>query len=197
MRKLVIASGNLHKIKEIKELVNNKFEVVAYSDLVDKFEIIEDGKTFEENASIKAQAVYDKIKIVDKDAIVLADDSGISVPLLNNEPGIYSARYAKVGATDEENLNLLIANLKKNNLSKTPAFYTASIVAISKEGKKSVTQYMHGDVITEKKGNNGFGYDPIFIPKGYDKTVGELDPKIKQQISHRAKALKEIVLKLV
>ena len=184
--RLVLATSNKGKVREIKEYCNN-FEVIPYSELTNEFEIIEDGKTFKENAIIKAKAVYNAIE--DKDIIVLADDSGISVEALNNEPGIFSARYAGEDASDKDNLHKLIDELKKQNLKSSPAFYTAAMAIVSKYGIWSVHGWMHGDVITTPRGENGFGYDPIFIPKGFDKTLGELQSDIKKQISHRSKAL--------
>ena len=185
--KIVLASGNRGKIKEIKELMVG-FEVIAYSDILDKFEIIEDGKTFKENATIKAKAVYEKLS--NKNDIVIADDSGISVDALGGIPGIYSARFAKIGANDKENLNKLIQTLKQNNLTKTKAYYTASIAIATKYGIFTTHGWMYGNVIDEAKGDSGFGYDPMFIPLGYDKTLGELDKKTKEKFSHRSKALK-------
>ncbi len=185
--KIVLASGNRGKIKEIKELMVG-FEVIAYSDILDKFEIIEDGKTFKENAIIKAKAVYEKLS--NKNDIVIADDSGISVDALGGIPGIYSARFAKVGASDKENLNKLIQTLKQNSLTKTKAHYTASIAIATKYGIFTTHGWMYGNVIDKPRGDNGFGYDPMFIPLGYDKTLGELDKKTKEKFSHRSKALK-------
>jgi len=182
--KIVVASGNKGKIREIKEILKD-FEVIAYTDLIEPFEIEENGNSFKENAILKAKAVYGKIH----DYIVLADDSGISVPVLNNAPGIYSARYAGVNASDKENLNKLINELKKRNIKKTAAFYTAAIAIATPYGVWTTHGFMRGNVIDEARGDRGFGYDPMFIPKGYEKTLGELDESIKQKISHRNKAL--------
>ncbi len=182
--KIIVASSNKGKIKEIKEILNN-YEIIPYTDLIEPFEIEENGKTFKENAIIKARAIREKLP----NFIVLADDSGISVPMLNYEPGIFSARYAGSGATDKDNLNKLINELKKRNIKKTPAFYTAAIALATPYGVFTTHGFMHGNVIDEARGNNGFGYDPMFIPKGFDKTLGELNEGIKKQISHRAKAL--------
>ena len=185
--KIILASGNSGKIKEIKELMGG-FEVLPFSDLLGKFEIIENGKTFKENALIKAKAVFEKLH--DKDNIVIADDSGISVPALGGIPGIYSARFAKVGASDKENLFKLIDELKKNDIKSTPAYYTAAIAIITPCGEFSVHGWMHGCVIDEARGEGGFGYDPMFIPAGFDKTLGELDGDVKEKFSHRSKALR-------
>ena len=184
--RLVLATSNKGKIREIKALCDS-FDVVAYSDLIDLGEIVEDGATFAENAMIKARTVYDALN--DPDAIVLSDDSGISVAALNNAPGIYSARYAGKGATDKDNLHKLVAALKSKGLTESPAFYTAAISIVCREGSYTVHGWMHGKVIDTPRGDGGFGYDPMFIPLGFDKTLGELDSEIKKKISHRSKAL--------
>jgi len=184
--KLVLATSNRGKIREIAKMCE-EFEVIPYTELIDAFEIIEDAPTFKGNALIKARAVYDAIG--DDDAIVLSDDSGISVDILNGAPGIYSARYAGEGAGDKENLYKLIEDVKAKKVSGSPAHYTAAIAIVTKEGEQTVHGWMHGRVISEARGEKGFGYDPMFIPEGYDKTLGELDEGIKQKLSHRSKAL--------
>ncbi|MCK5110442.1 MAG: non-canonical purine NTP pyrophosphatase [Arcobacteraceae bacterium] len=185
--KIIIASGNLGKIKEFKALMPND-EVVPFKEVVGDMDIIENGDTFAANAIIKVKAIYEKLEDT-SDVIVISDDSGISVPVLNNEPNIYSARYAGVGATDKQNNEKLILKLKKQNLKKTAAFYTACIAIMYKEEIYTVHGWMYGDVIDKEIGEGGFGYDPMFIPDGYDKTLGELDFQIKKEFSHRTKAL--------
>ena len=187
--KLYLATSNKGKVKEIKELFSH-FEVIVYSDVIDEFDIIEDGDTFKANAMLKSQAVFDAIN--DPEAIVIADDSGISIEAFNGAPGIYSARYAGEDATSKENLEKVIATLKEKNLSTSPAFYTAAIAITSKYGTQVVHGWMHGDVIDESRGSGGFGYDPIFIPKGYSQTLGELSTEIKSKLSHRSLALKRL-----
>jgi len=187
MKKIILASSNKGKIREIKDFFKD-FEVLAFSEIMPKFEIVENGKTFKDNAIIKAKAIYEKLD--NKDTIVLADDSGISVPILNNEPGIFSARYAGEGATDKDNLFKLINELKKRNVKKTPAFYTACMAIATNKGVFTTHGWMHGNVIDEARGKNGFGYDPMFIPLGFDKTLGELEAEVKKEFSHRTKALR-------
>ncbi|RUM69120.1 MAG: non-canonical purine NTP pyrophosphatase, RdgB/HAM1 family [Sulfurovum sp.] len=182
--KLVLATSNKGKLKEFQQMCED--EVVPFSDLLGTFEIVEDGDTFAANARIKARTIYQKLG---EEYIVIADDSGISLPILEGAPGIYSARYAGENATDKDNLYKLINTLKEKNLHITPAYYTAAIAIVSKYGEYVVHGWMHGDVIDEARGDKGFGYDPMFIPKGYDKTLGELDDDIKSAISHRGKAL--------
>jgi XTP/dITP diphosphohydrolase len=183
--KLVLASGNKGKIKEFQNMLED--EIAPYSSLLGSIEIIEDADSFGGNALIKAKTIYQKLN---DDCLVISDDSGISVSALGGAPGIYSARYAGEGASDVDNLNKLIGTLKSNAIKITPAYYTAAIAIVSKYGEYVVHGWMHGDVIDEARGDNGFGYDPIFIPSGYNLTLGELDDEIKKTISHRAKALK-------
>lgn len=184
--KIILATSNHGKVKEFQSWIE-EYEVVAYSDMMEPFEIEETGITFKENALIKARAVYERLE--DKNDMVLSDDSGISVPILGGEPGIYSARYAGAQASAKDNLNKLIQTLKDKGIEKTPAFYTAAIALVCAKGEFCVHGWMHGEAIAEARGNNGFGYDPMFIPCGYDKTLGELDESVKKAFSHRARAL--------
>ncbi len=184
--KIILATSNRGKVREIADLFSED-EVTPYSELIGPMHIVENGSDFAANALIKARSVFSKLP--KGGAVVLSDDSGISVPLLNHEPGIFSARYAGEGASDRENLEKLVENLKAQGLQEAPAYYTAAIAVVSPEGEYVVHGWMHGRVIDTPRGEGGFGYDPIFIPEGYDQTLGELDPAIKRTISHRAKAL--------
>ena len=181
---LVLASGNSGKIREFRQLLGG--EIQPFSDLLGTFEIVEDGGTFAANALIKARTIYEKLG---EGYLVIADDSGISLPILGGAPGIYSARYAGEGVTDKDNLYKLIETIKEKGLQSTPAYYTAAIAVVSKYGEYAVHGWMHGDVIDEPRGDKGFGYDPIFIPDGYALTLGELEDDVKSAISHRSKAL--------
>ncbi len=188
--KLVLATSNRGKVKEIERFLK-EFKIVPYSDLIDHFEIEEYGSTFQENAIIKAKAVFNALKHQGKSEIVLADDSGISVQALNWQPNILSARYAGANATSEENLDKMIQELNQLKISSSPAFYTASIAIINRNEEVWTTHgWMHGKVITQKIGNGGFGYDPIFIPQGETETLGVLHSSVKEKHSHRIKALK-------
>ncbi len=182
--KLVLATGNKGKLREFKQMCQH--DVVPFSDLLGKLEIIEDGDTFAANALIKARTIYEKLG---EEYLVIADDSGISLPILDGAPGIYSARYAGVGVTDKDNLYKLIEAVKEKGLKSTSAYYTAAIAIVSKYGEYVVHGWMHGDVIDEVRGDEGFGYDPMFIPAGMELTLGELDDEVKSKISHRGKAL--------
>ncbi|HIQ46413.1 MAG TPA: RdgB/HAM1 family non-canonical purine NTP pyrophosphatase [Sulfurovum sp.] len=187
--KLVLATGNKGKLREFKQMC--KDEVQPFSELLGEFEIVEDGDTFAANALIKARTIYEKLQEKDPegDYLVISDDSGISLPVLGGEPSIYSARYAGEDATDKENLYKLVDEVKKKGLSSTPAYYTAAISIVSKYGEYVVHGWMHGEVIIELRGEKGFGYDPVFIPNGYNQTLGEMEDEVKSEISHRGKAL--------
>jgi len=184
--KLVLASSNKGKLREIKELCK-EYEVIPYSELIEEFEIIEDGQSFKENALIKARAVYEALG--EKDVIVMADDSGISVDILDGAPGIYSARYAGENANDKDNLYKLMEDIKAKGVESSPAHYTAAIAIVTKDIERTVHGWMYGTAITQARGEGGFGYDPMFIPLGFDKTLGELDEAVKKRLSHRSKAL--------
>lgn len=184
--KVVLATSNKGKVREIIDLLHDR-EVFPYTDLIEGFEIIEDGATFQENALIKARAVFNALG--DNDAIVIADDSGISVDVLDGAPGIFSARYGGENATDRDNLNKLVEAIKAQGISEAKAYYTAAIAVVSCEGERCVHGWMHGKAITVPRGENGFGYDPMFIPDGFDQTLGELDDTVKKGLSHRSKAL--------
>lgn len=191
--KIVLATSNSDKVKEIKEFYK-EFEIYALSEVLEPFFIDETGSSFKQNALIKSRAVYEKLcqKGLENEFISLSDDSGISLPILNGEPGIYSARYSLdlvTKPTDKTNREKLISKIKALNLKSSPAFYTACIAVSSKFGDFTTHGFMYGDAITQERGKNGFGYDFMFIPKGFDKTISELDMDIKLKLSHRSKAL--------
>jgi len=174
--KIVLATGNRGKLREFQAMCDA--EVIAFSELLGELEIVEDADSFKGNALIKARTIYEKLE--DKNVIVVSDDSGISVPALGGIPGIYSARYAGVGASDKENLYKLVDAVKALGLEKTPAYYTAAIAVVTQKGEYVVHGWMHGEVLSSTRGEQGFGYDPMFIPTGYDKTLGELDDEVKK-----------------
>ncbi len=184
--RIVLATGNKGKIEEFKNLLP-EHEIVTYKELLGEIEIVEDKDTFKGNAIKKAKTIFNLLK--DENTLVISDDSGITVPALNNEPGIYSARYAKENATDKENNAKLILKLNEKNLPKTKAYYTACIAIVYKGEIYTVHGWMHGQVINKELGEGGFGYDPMFIPNGYNKTLGELSYEVKKAFSHRTKAL--------
>lgn len=182
-----MASSNRGKLREFREMLGE--EIRSMTETAGPMEIEETGTSFAENALIKARALYEELG---PDVLVISDDSGISVPLLDGAPGIYSARYAGESATDRENLEKLIRELKARGVRRTPAYYTAAIAVVGAGGEYVVHGWMHGEVIDEARGEKGFGYDPVFIPEGYDKTLGELEEEVKAAISHRAKAVERV-----
>jgi XTP/dITP diphosphohydrolase len=185
-KKIVLATSNKGKVVEIKNMMDG-FLVLNYTDIIAPFHIEEDGSTFKDNAIIKAKAVFEALG--DDEAIVLSDDSGICVDVLGGAPGIYSARYAGVGANDKENLQKLVESIKAAGFESSPAHYTAAIAIATKDGISTVHGHMYGTAITTPRGDRGFGYDPMFIPEGFENTLGELDDEVKNKISHRGRAL--------
>ncbi len=194
MTKIIIASQNQNKVKEIKAIFNNfKITFLSLRDLAPTLVIEENGKSFLENSLIKAKAVYNKFNLS-----AIADDSGLVVPALNNEPGIYSARYAYEGASDEENNHKLLLKMEEHSLLKTAAFFKTVMIFYNRERKllikgEGVTK---GNIINQPRGENGFGYDPLFIPEGKNNTFAEMKVEEKNTISHRKKAIVDLVSKL-
>lgn len=180
----MLASRNKKKIAELRELLPGA-EILSLDDIGFHEEIEEPFFTFRENAWQKAQTVHAFCGLD-----VLADDSGISVPALGNAPGVLSARYAGDNAGDEANLNLLLHNMETH--SDRRAFYTAMLCLIHQGVAHYFEGTCHGTLLYAPRGSGGFGYDPIFVPEGYEQTFGELDPAVKRRISHRAKAMQDL-----
>lgn len=195
--KIVLASANKGKINEIQKLLP-QHEVIPFSEILGEMEIIEDGDSFKANAIIKAKAIDEKLKEIDFDEkhIVISDDSGITVPVLNNEPGIYSARYAGEDAKDKQNNAKLISKLNEKNLESADAYYTACIAIAYKNNIYTTHGWMHGKVINQEIGEGGFGYDPMFIPNGFTETLGVLPMEVKKGLSHRSKGL-DLAMKVI
>ena len=189
MIELLVATKNKGKLKEIKaHLVDLPFKVTSLADYSGMPEIIEDGKTFEQNALKKAVTIA-----MFTGKLTMGEDSGLQVSALSNAPGIYSARFSGEGATDKKNNCKLLRSLKGKPLDERGARYRCCVALVDRGGIISVVHGACSGVIAEKsKGRNGFGYDPLFIVKRYQKTFGELDPSIKLKISHRARALKKV-----
>ena len=185
--KIILASKNNGKVKEFKEILYKfNIEVISLLDLEFNEEIVEDGTTFESNALIKAKTIYDLYHLP-----VISDDSGLCVDALNGAPGVYSARYGGV-ETDLDRTNLVLKHME--GVSNRNAYFHCSIVLYLSEGNyKHFEGRVYGDLDYEVKGENGFGYDVIFIPKGYSDTFGIIDSEIKNQISHRANALRSLI----
>lgn len=194
-RKLVVSTGNKHKVDEIKKILNGlPIEVVSKKDVgLEKLDVIEDGDTLEENSLKKAQALAEKL-----DYMVLADDSGLFVDILNGEPGVYSSRYAGEEGNDKKNNEKLLEKLKDIPLEERKAKFMTVIVLITEEKEIVVVKgECKGLIGFVPKGVNGFGYDPLFIPEGYTETFAELGENIKNKISHRARALENLREKIL
>jgi XTP/dITP diphosphohydrolase len=186
VQRLLIATGNPHKTREFAEILGKEFEVCDFSSVPDAREVEETGTTFEENAVLKALSAAQ-----DQPLLVAADDSGLEVDALDGAPGIYSARYAGQDATDEQNVDKLLSELVRRNVpapKRTARF--RCVIALAREGKllKTFEGAVEGVIIDLPRGKHGFGYDPIFVPKNFNRTFAELPGKAKNKISHRAQA---------
>ncbi|MCD6436321.1 MAG: XTP/dITP diphosphatase [Clostridiales bacterium] len=194
MKKVILASNNSHKLKEMKQILSNfNYEIVTMKEagLVD-FEIVEDGKTFEENSLIKAKAVLKELG-----EITIADDSGLMVEYLDGEPGIYSARYAGEMVSHEDNNKKLLGVLNGVPFLERKAKFVSVITMLFPSGDEIVVRgEVEGNIALTESGENGFGYDPLFYIPELKKTFAELSAKEKNKISHRSKALKMLKEKL-
>jgi XTP/dITP diphosphohydrolase len=182
---LIFATNNINKAKEIQHLVGDSVTIKTLIEIGCLEEIVENGKTLNENASIKSNYVFNNFNMN-----CFADDTGLLVESLNGEPGIYSARYAGEQKNAGDNMDLLLKNLsnKKNRLA---SFMTVISLKINDE-EYFFEGELKGAIALEKSGNGGFGYDPIFIPEGYTKSLAELSLDEKNKISHRAKAFNKL-----
>ena len=184
--KIVFATNNLNKLTEVKKILGNRFEVMSLSELGCNDDIPEKGQTLKDNALMKAQWIYDKYHVD-----CFADDTGLEVDALGGAPGVYSARYAGgEGHDSQANMKKLLSELE-NTDNRKARFRT--VIALIIDGK--VTTFdgiVNGEITRVKRGGEGFGYDPIFQPDGYDKTFAELGVGIKNQISHRARAVQKL-----
>ncbi len=192
MKKIVIASSNKHKISEISIKIQPFFEnILSLSDFPKIGEIIEDGNTIEENSFIKSRASFFHTKIAS-----VADDTILEVDALNGEPGLYTARYAGKRATYEKNMTKLLDNLYGVENSLRTARFRTVISYVDGENDFSVEGVLEGRILQKKVGNNGFGYDPIFLSTEYEMSLAEMDSKLKNKISHRGKAIQKFVSKV-
>ena len=187
MKKIIFASSNEGKVAEVKKILSElNIQIVALQDIDFIGEIEENGDSFEENAKIKAIEIFNNYKLP-----TIADDSGLVVEQLNGEPGIYSARYAGIDSDDEANNIKLLENLRSKPEPHRAKFVCSAVYYSGEEIYTTVGE-VHGKIISKARGTNGFGYDPLFVPDGYSKTMAELDPGIKNSISHRFKAFDQI-----
>ena len=189
MKKLVFATGNQNKMREIREIYQDLgYEILSMKEAGVAVDIVEDGTTFEENALIKARAIANEI-----DAIVLADDSGLEIDYLNKEPGIYSARYMGEDTSYDIKNQTLLDRLEGVPDEKRTARFVCAIAAAMPDGSCEVVRgTMEGIIGHEIAGENGFGYDPIFFLPEYGCTSAELSPEKKNELSHRGEGLRKI-----
>ncbi|MBE0573063.1 MAG: RdgB/HAM1 family non-canonical purine NTP pyrophosphatase [Ignavibacteriaceae bacterium] len=187
MREILFASKNEGKVKEVKHILNGiNAKILSLNDIGFNDEIHESEYTFEGNAKIKAKIIYDRYKLP-----TIADDSGIVAMQLGNEPGVCSARYASENATDEQNNIKLIERLSSFPEPHKGKFVCAAVYYFGADFIVAMGEIV-GSIIKEPRGTNGFGYDPLFLPDGYDKTTAELPPEIKNKISHRFRAFNQL-----
>lgn len=183
---LVFASNNLNKIKEIQSILNGSIQLLSLEEIGCHEEIPETADTIEGNAILKANYVTEKYGYD-----CFADDTGLEVKTLNGEPGVYSARYAGEQRNSDDNMNKLLSKLSDKQ-DRSAQFKT--VIALNIKGQQHLfTGIAKGNIVLEKTGNHGFGYDPIFKPENYDETFAEIASEVKNKISHRAKATEQLI----
>ena len=193
MQPLLLAAGNANKTREFRELLGKDFDVYDLSFFDEMAIPKESGRTFEENAILKAVAASQDRHVQDRHLLVVADDSGLEVEALGGAPGIFSARYAGQNASDKENIDKLLSELARRDvpLDQRSARFRC-VIALAREGKLlgKFEGIVEGLIVDLPRGSRGFGYDPIFLPNGFDKTFGESPIELKNRISHRARAIR-------
>jgi len=187
MKQILLATTNKSKLNDVKEILKDvEVEILSFLDFDDSPEVEETGTTFLENAELKVRAAFEKYGIPS-----IGDDSGLESFQLNSEPGIYSARYAGLEADDEKNNLKLLEKLSQYPEPHLGRFVCAAVYFDGKELRSAVGE-VRGNIINNPRGKNGFGYDPLFVPDGYEKTMAELSHEEKNKISHRLKAFREL-----
>lgn len=189
--KLLIASTNLHKIRELRQLlkIHTEFDLYSLADFPNYIQPEETGSTFEENALIKATHAAKHLNM-----LTIADDSGLIVPALNGAPGVFSARYAGENKSDLDNRRKLLHEMMHLKGLQRAAYFECAIVLSNANGfTKSVKGVVEGVITHEERGKKGFGYDSVFVKYDYALTFGEIDESVKNQISHRFKALQKLL----
>jgi XTP/dITP diphosphohydrolase len=183
---LCFATNNAHKLEEIQAILGDSFELLSLKDIGCEEELPETGNTLEANSLQKAQYLYDHYHLN-----CFADDTGLEVPALGGEPGVYSARYAGLQRSHSDNMTLLLKNLSDKT---DRSAHFKSVITLIQNGE--ILQFegiVKGKIIQELKGSEGFGYDPIFVPEGFDRTFAEMSLTEKGEISHRARAFQKLV----
>jgi XTP/dITP diphosphohydrolase len=186
MEKLVFATNNQHKLREIREILSGEFELLSLEDIQCFDEIPETGNTLEANASQKSHYIHDRFNVN-----CFSDDTGLEIYALNNEPGVLSARYAGEGRNAEDNMTKVLRNLQ--NQENRKACFRCVISLIIKDKEFLFEGRSEGEILIERKGNTGFGYDPIFRPDGYNQSFAEMSSEEKNGISHRGRAMQKLV----
>ena len=192
MKKIILATGNEGKVRELNAMLRGHYNVISQSDMQVK-EVPETGTTFIENALIKARNASLQTKLP-----ALADDSGLQVEALNGEPGVYSARYAGENATDNDNIEKLILNMDQHDNRK--AHFCCAMVFVKSASDSSpviVEKRWEGELLREPVGENGFGYDPVFYLPDHGCSSAQLEPEVKNEISHRGQALSDLLKQLL
>ena len=189
MEKLIVASKNKGKIAEVAEILKGVYEIVPMADIGISVDIDETGDTFEENALIKARYVFEHTGLA-----ALSDDSGLCVDALGGAPGVYSARYAGNHGEDEDNNNLLLENMR--GVTDRSARFVSAVALVCKRGEFVATGKVEGRILHKAEGNGGFGYDPLFYSTELCKSFGIASPEEKNSVSHRYRALVNLVNKL-
>jgi len=193
--KIVFATNNSHKLEEIRQILGEKIQVLSLADISCHEDIAETADTLEGNAVMKAQYVYDHYGID-----CFADDTGLEVKALHGAPGVHTARYAEGSDHDSEaNMNKLLKELSDKD-DRTAQFRTVIALIVSEAGQPHISTFegiCRGTIAREKRGSQGFGYDPIFVPEGYEQSFAELGADIKNSISHRAKAVEALAKNLL
>jgi len=196
--KIITATNNAHKLTEIRAILGDRFEVMPLHEVGFNHDIPENCDTLEENSLCKAAAVDEYLRGQNFPCpyIIIADDTGLMVDALNGEPGVRSARYARgEGHDSEANMRLLLKNLDGKDCRKAHFTTVITMIEVNSQHISSKRQFIgevHGTILTEKHGDEGFGYDPIFMPDGYDKSFAELGNDVKNKISHRSKAVEKM-----
>ncbi|MBO7281456.1 MAG: non-canonical purine NTP diphosphatase [Bacteroidaceae bacterium] len=183
--KLVFATNNKHKLQEVRDIIGSGVEILSLADINCNEDIPETADTLDGNALIKARYIYEKYNVN-----CFADDTGLEVDVLDGAPGVYSARYAGDGHDSEANMRKLLENLTGKN-NRNAQFRTVIALIIDGE-EKLFNGIVKGTITEEKRGDSGFGYDPIFVPEGYSESFAQMDSRTKNSISHRYRATKQL-----
>ena len=185
MRKIIFATNNKHKLEEVQQILDNNFRILGLKEIGFEGDIPETGKTLEENASIKSKFVFEKFGMN-----CFSDDTGLEIEALGGRPGVYSARYAGEEGNAEKNIEKALNELRGKQNRKA-RFRT--VVSLILDGKEHFFEgIVNGQIIDEKRGGDGFGYDPVFMPDGYKLTFAEMPAKQKNKISHRGRAINKL-----